>query len=51
MLFLGRQMVGHFEKLSLGSKTCNVTSDGLWDMFEDDFAVTCAEISVCVDDA
>ena len=32
-----------FQKRSEGSKTLDMTSEGLWEMFEGDFADTCAE--------
>ena len=33
---------GHFQKLSYGSETLHMTSEGLGQMFEGDFADTCA---------
>ena len=34
---------GYFQKLSLGSETSDMTSQGLGEMFEGDSADTCAE--------
>ena len=34
---------GYFEKMSLGSETLDMTSEGLEEMFEGDFADTCAK--------
>ena len=34
---------GYFEKLSYGSETWDMTSDGLGEMFKGDFAHTCAD--------
>ena len=34
---------GYFQNFSYGSKTSDMTSEGLWEMFEGDFADTCAE--------
>ena len=40
MPFLGGKG-GYFEKLSNGSKTSDMTSEGMWEVFEGDSADTC----------
>ena len=42
MTYLGGQG-GYFEKLSYGSETLDMTSEGLGEMFKGDSADTCAE--------